>query len=197
MLRDEIVTLLHSTARDGMDGLVEWLDVEGFFTSPASTKYHGCYEGGLAQHSMNVYELLREANALYRLGCPQGSIIIAALLHDVCKVGAYRGTKKPYVWNRSQPAGHGLLSVARIMRYIKLDALEEAMIKYHMGVYGLTEFDAAKGEYTLRGGALANAWHHFPIVKVMYFCDEFATLKEMANETPCAPDCAGQKGDTE
>ena len=73
------------------------------------------------------------------------------------------------------------------------------MIRYHMGVYGLNEFDERSGEYPLRGDqsktseqrrgqSLANAWHHYPIVKLMYFCDELATLSEKASE---------QKGETQ
>ncbi len=181
-MKEKITKLLQSTGREGIDRLISWLEVDGFFTSPGSTKFHGCYAGGLAQHSFNVYELLKEANTKYALGCPEESIVIAALLHDVCKVGAYLGNSKPYSWNRLQPKGHARLSVERIKSYISLTDLEEMMIKYHMGVYGLEEFEPGKGEYTLRNESMANAWYHHPIVKVMYFCDEFATLKEKCDE---------------
>jgi hypothetical protein len=75
--------------------------------------------------------------------------------------------------------------------------IEELMIKYHMGVYGLNEFyaedDWQTGEYPIRGDkslskeerrgkSLANAWYHNPICKLMYFCDEIATLEEKAKE---------------
>ncbi len=32
----------------------------GFFTAPASTKYHGAYEGGLFDHSWAVYQRLKK-----------------------------------------------------------------------------------------------------------------------------------------
>ena len=51
-----------------------------------------------------------------------------------------------------------------------------------MGVYGLNEFDEDSGEYNLRGGEMANAWYHNPIVKLMYFCDEFASFSERAEQ---------------
>jgi len=181
--KDEIIELLKSTNRTGMDNLINWLIENGFFESPGSTKFHGCYTGGLADHSYNVYELLKEMNAKYALGCPDESVIIAALLHDVCKVGAYLGNSKPYQWNRSQPKGHAALSIERIKQFVELTELEELMIKFHMGVYGLDEFEPGKGEYPLRGGGMANAWFHHPIVKVMYFCDEFSTFKEKLAET--------------
>jgi 23S rRNA maturation-related 3'-5' exoribonuclease YhaM len=181
-MKEKIIELLTSTNRTGVNALIDWLIEKGFFTSPGSTRFHGCYTGGLAQHSFNVYELLDKANKEYGLECPQESIIIATLLHDVCKVGAYLGNSKPYTWNRSQPKGHAALSLERIKQFIELTDLEEKMIKYHMGVYGLEEFEPGKGEYTLRNESMANAWFHHPIVKVMYFCDEFATLKEKLTE---------------
>lgn len=75
------------------------------------------------------------------------------------------------------------MSVARVKQFINISELEEKMILYHMGVYGLHEFEEGKGEYPLRGGGLANAWYHHPAVKVMYFCDELATLGEKARES--------------
>lgn len=201
----KITELLLSTKREGMDKLVEWLIRDGFFESPASTRYHGSYAGGLAKHSLGVYNLLIKlipknicdatspGQNPFPLDCD--SLIIAALLHDVCKMGAYIGDEKPYKWNKQQPKGHTLLSIERIRKFITLTELEELMIKYHMGVYGLNEFykedDWQQGEYPLRGDetktkeerrgkSLANAWFHNPIVKVMYFCDELATLEEKA-----------------
>jgi len=202
--KEKIIALLLSTKRTGVDNLIDYLVREGFFEAPASTRFHGCYKGGLADHSYNVYELLKE-------NCPptiteitgmgqkplmkdEYTCIIAALLHDVCKIGAYFGDSYPYKWNKSQPKGHALLSISRIKEYIELSELEEMMIKYHMGVYGLIEFDERSGEYSLRGNqglskeekygkSLANAWYHNPICKIMYFCDELETLNEKIAES--------------
>ena len=184
--KDIIIELLESTGREGIKRLIERIDRNGFFDSPASTKYHGCYAGGLAKHSLSVYYLLTGYAERFKLGVPKNSIIIAALLHDVCKVGAYIGDNKPYTFNRMQPKGHAALSVRRIKEFMTLTELEEKMIQYHMGVYGLREFQdlgkEPKGEYTLRTKGMANAWYHYPIVKLMYFCDEIATLQEKAEE---------------
>jgi len=207
----KITNLLLSTERIGMAGMTEWLAKEGFFEAPASMKFHGCYPGGLAEHSRNVFILLDKYTSHMRIGEVTGvgqkplpmdsdTIIIAALLHDVCKVGAYIGTEKPYKWNRQQPKGHALLSIARIETFIELTPLEKLMITYHMGVYGLNEFysesDWQSGEFPLRGdhtndekmtreeskaarygASMANAWFHNPICKLMYFCDEIETLQ--------------------
>jgi len=212
-----IKELLASTERQGIESLIEYLEDEGFFEAPASTKFHGSYKGGLAVHSFGVYKKLNELNSKLKLGEASGNgqkpldlkqenIIIAALLHDVCKVGAYVGDQAPYKWNRSQPKGHALLSIERVKKFIELTEIEEMMIKYHMGVYGLNEFykegDWQSGEFPLRGDhincegmskeesqktrygkSLANAWYHNPICKLMYFADELATLEEKAKES--------------
>lgn len=211
--KDRIIELLKGTNRKGMDKMVKWLVDEGFFESPASTKFHGCYPGGLAEHSLDVYNLLIKLlpkNICEATGPGQNpfpldcnSLTIAALLHDVCKVGAYVKTKAGDGWtnNRDKEKGHALLSLEHIKKFIILTPLEELMIKYHMGVFGLNEFDEKSGEYPLRGDhaddekmtkeeskkarygqSLANAWYHNPIVKVMYFCDELATLQEKSKK---------------
>lgn len=215
---ERIIKLLTSTERPGIESLIKYLVDGGFFEAPASTRFHGCYPGGLAKHSLAVYELL--ASQLANLSSKIDTvfspgqkplpvsiveIIIASLLHDVCKIGAYIGDEKPYKYNKANPKGHALLSIERIQKFIKLTELEELMIKYHMGVYGLNELynegDWQTGEYPLRsdhsecegmdkeeskkaryGKSLANAWYHNPIVKIMYFCDELATLEEKASD---------------
>ncbi len=38
-----------------MEGLIRKLEKSDFFYAPASTRYHGSYEGGLCDHCLNVY----------------------------------------------------------------------------------------------------------------------------------------------
>lgn len=56
--RRQIVGLLEwaAAARCGFRDFMEWLDDTDFFRAPASTKHHGSYEGGLAEHSLNVHK---------------------------------------------------------------------------------------------------------------------------------------------
>lgn len=199
--QDTFIALLQSTNREGMEALIEYMVKGGFFKSPASTRFHGCYEGGLMQHSFRVYELLLgmhlkiDFNAtvgssyLQTLPVTTNNFIIAPLLHDLCKMGAYIQGGGKYHWNRMQPKGHALLSLVRITKYISLEPIEEMMIKFHMGIYGLDEYDPTKGEYSLvsdgtgtkeerYGKSMRNAWFHNPIVKFMYFCDEIATAED-------------------
>lgn len=193
-----MIGLLRSIKRDNIEQLINYLVEGGFFTSPASTRYHGAVEGGLALHSLSVYKLLTMFHKKFDFNHSSGrgqilipvsqdNIIIAALLHDVCKMGAYLASGTGYKWNRAQPKGHALLSLVRIAKIIKLEAIETMMIKFHMGLYGLLEFDSYCSEYPLRGDqtlskeakygkSLANAWYHNPIVKFIYFCDEIDNL---------------------
>ena len=83
--------------REGSENLLNFLQSEAcdFFTAPASTKYHGAYEGGLLEHSLNVYDCLCDILSRPRIKEQYGieysdeSIAIVALLHDICKVNFY------------------------------------------------------------------------------------------------------------
>ena len=57
-MKEEFIELLKSTNREGMEKLIEFLETKtDFFKAPASTRFHGNYEGGLLEHSMKVYEI--------------------------------------------------------------------------------------------------------------------------------------------
>ena len=90
--KDKILELLDATDRQGIDEVMEWLQGSGFFMAPASTNFHGNYEGGLADHSLNVYTAamrLRSTalslNPSLEEQLPEDSVAIATLLHDICK----------------------------------------------------------------------------------------------------------------
>ena len=142
-----ICQLLRSTARTGIDGLIDWLDSGAdFFIAPASSipGRHGCYEGGLAQHSLNVYGLFLEKAGQYGLGLEDDEIIISSLLHDLCKAGFYRqnilkngrvSEAKPYTVEDCFPFGHGEKSVYLASKYIELTKNEALLIRWHMGPF--------------------------------------------------------------
>lgn len=144
--------LLLSTKREGVEALLEFIRKSDFYTAPASTKYHSCHEGGLLEHSLNVYACLKEKrknpiweNALKDI--PEESFIISALLHDLCKtyfyVVDYRNKKNDETgaWERvpfytiddKMPLGHGEKSVMIASKYIELTNDELYAIRFHMG----------------------------------------------------------------
>jgi hypothetical protein len=152
--KEQIINLLKSTNRPGIEKVIEYLNTSDFFTSPASTKYHSSFEGGLAKHSLWVYLLLVEKSKQHNDAIPTDSIIITALLHDFCKINFYKkemknvkkGTKIDYkgntvanwveeeVWvvDEAFPYGHGSKSVYLINKMIELTDQEALMINFHM-----------------------------------------------------------------
>ena len=88
--KEMILDLLRSTERDGIDKLADYLsDSTDFFTAPASTRFHNNFSGGLAQHCLNVYENFKSLLEIKGIEMSEDSIIICALLHDLCKCNTY------------------------------------------------------------------------------------------------------------
>ena len=95
-MKQQFISLLKATGRRGMDTVIDYLDKGGFFEAPASINRHLCHDGGLAEHSLNVYRMammLREQTVAMRPevadSLKEDSVVIAALLHDVCKSNIY------------------------------------------------------------------------------------------------------------
>lgn len=110
----------------------------GFFTDPASTKYHGNYEGGLFDHSLAVAEELVNLTLKLDLKWERpNSPVIIGLFHDLCKCGSYiRNADGTYKYNTDQIIpGHGDKSVMIAQKYMKLTDEEIACIRWHMGAY--------------------------------------------------------------
>ena len=59
-MKEQFLKLLKQVKREGINELIEFIEKTDFFTAPASTRFHGNYEGGLVGHSMKVYEILKE-----------------------------------------------------------------------------------------------------------------------------------------
>jgi HD superfamily phosphohydrolase YqeK len=151
--------LLLSTHREGVGDVIAKLEELGFFKAPASTKFHLNYKGGLLEHSLNVCEVALELRELMIRknkelsdSLPVESVIIAALLHDVCKADIYKPTikkqKNSYgVWcdvegydvdYSSFPLGHGEKSVIVLMKNgLKLSDDEIIAIRWHMSPWDL------------------------------------------------------------
>ena len=126
----------NTVKRPGAEKLLAWLEDIGFFTAPASTKYHGNYAGGLVEHSNNVYrrlvKMVADEDKRLQRTSPEYSaetLAVAALLHDVCKADAYRlGEDGKYTYTNSFPAGHGEKSIIIIMGFMYLTEEEVNML---------------------------------------------------------------------
>jgi hypothetical protein len=117
-----------------MPNLIDWLIGTDYFVAPASTKYHGAEPGGLAKHSLNVYELFKHKNEFYKMGLPEETVIICSLLHDACKIETYVRVEaeKKYKVEDMLPLGHGEKSVMMLQKFIPLSAKEMMIIRWHM-----------------------------------------------------------------
>ena len=179
-MKEEFIELLRSTKRDGIEEVIQFIEKTDFYKAPASTRFHGNYEGGLLEHSMKVYEILKHKvqNAIVDLNVSDDTIIIVALLHDICKVNYYkvdyrnakneRGEweKVPYYTvDDTIPYGHGEKSVMMLTEYMKLTSEEKYAIRWHMG------FTEPKEVYT----TLGQAFKKYPIALMLHEADLEAT----------------------
>lgn len=157
--REEFERLLRETGREGVEDVISELDSLGFFEAPASCSQHYNCEGGLMAHSLNVCRaglMLREQMAVLEPGLDKEvsreSVVIACLLHDVCKSDIYVRTVKKRKNNigqwedcegyktsfKSFPMGHGEKSVIMLMGMgLALYDDEMLAIRWHMGAWDL------------------------------------------------------------
>ncbi len=115
------------------------LDALDFFTAPASTVFHGAYEGGLFDHSIEVTKhLLYLTNKLGLEWERPESPYIVGMYHDLCKCDLYKydiETDKYKINDDLILPGHGERSVIILQKYLTLTDEEIACIRWHMGAY--------------------------------------------------------------
>lgn len=167
--------------REGADRLLTYLEKSDFFTAPSSTRFHCSYEGGLCEHSLNVYDCLKDyldrdfVKNRYNLNPSEEKIAIVALLHDLCKVNTYTVSMR----NKKNESGqwvqvpfyefkekfnygsHGGKSIFIIQEFMKLDPDEQVAINCHMGAY-----DRMPGDFSLN-----NAYAQFPLALALHIAD--------------------------
>lgn len=171
--------------REGSEKLLEHLcsGASDFFIAPASSRFHCAYEGGLCEHSLNVYDCLKSylererVKNVYGLSYTDENIAISALLHDLCKTNCYkpgfRNVKDDNgVWHKvpsydyedKLPYGHGEKSVYIASGFMRLTRDEAFAIRYHMGFSG-TEDSRIVGD----------ALERFPLAFALMTADMEAT----------------------
>ncbi len=170
--------------RDGAKELRKFLLKSDFFRAPASIRYHNAFEGGLCEHSINVYNrLLQSVKAEYGEGwesvCPHETVAVCGLLHDLCKIGYYkqdfRNVKENGEWIRKpcftrdeeMPFGHGEKSVYIANSFIRLTREEAMAINWHMGGF----------DFRARGGdsSVSDAYYKYPLAVLLHVSDLEAT----------------------
>lgn len=175
-IKEKIIKLLKDTGRMGIDELIEAMEEGGFFTAPCSSDKHLSREGGLAEHSLNVYKLMLAVNDAFDAGIKNDSIVMCGLLHDLGKMGDHgkanyvenilksgkKSDAKPYTTNKDLIyLPHEVRSSMIAERYIYLSEEEETAILWHNGLYGLFKYDI-QGKET-------------PLYMVLHFADMWAS----------------------
>lgn len=165
--RNSIVALLKCTERKGIDNILDYMDENGYYTAPCSTKYHLCCDGGLQQHSKMVYNMMNNlaCNSIYFTGIKHSSIILTAILHDIGKSG-YRGEQnylpnvlksgrqstQPFKTNPDKNyISHEVLSLMIIHQCgLEITESEEYAILHHNGMYGNLKNELMNNEQPLQ-----------------------------------------------
>ena len=157
--KEEFLELLRSTKRDGVEDVISDLENLGFFEAPASEGHHLNVEGRLVKHSINtcraalaIWEAMKPLEPALETEVKRDSIIIASLLHDVCKSDIYRRSVKKRknalgqwedcegykITYKDFPMGHGEKSVILLLSSgLDLSDAEMLAIRWHMGAFGL------------------------------------------------------------
>ena len=126
--RDNRVKAFEKLMRGGLSStdvfcLKNQLMAMGFFTAPASTKYHGNYEGGLFDHSFTVTSSLLSLTKRMGLNWKRkASPYIVGMLHDLCKCDSYiHNPDGTYSYNPNiLLPGHGDKSVILAQKIVDL-----------------------------------------------------------------------------
>lgn len=159
--KTEFINLLKSTGREGIDDLIDMLE-DGkmrFFTAPASVNHHLNSDGGLLIHSLNtckaglkLRDMVIAMNPDLEYKLKKDSVIIATLLHDICKADIYSPTIKKRkgengLWQEVEtydinysnfPMGHGEKSaMLALMSGIEIYDDELLAIRWHMAAWDL------------------------------------------------------------
>lgn len=182
---------MRSTGREGVEDVIEYLGKAGFFKAPASAVHHLACEGGLVEHSVNtcktalaIWEAMKTVNPDLAYEVKRENVIIASLLHDVCKTDSYEksprrrknelGQDETYMGFKAVdsplPIGHGEKSLIMLLYNTPLELTDEEMlaIRWHMGPWGLN-FNSGE-EMRLYDGANDRA-----LVPIVYSADLLAS----------------------
>lgn len=190
----EFVAELSKCTRPGISELIDWIKKTDWKYAPSSTKYHLSCPGGLVKHSLNVLKrlrkLLKEEGLLDKY--PEESIILVALLHDLCKVNYYEMYSKNVknkdtgkweaedcykIKDDSERLIYGLHaenSIFLASRFINLSYEEQLAIRWHMGCLDWQDNNAM---VSTMGAAYGNSKLAF----LLHLADQMASYLDEGN----------------
>ncbi len=180
--------------RDGLDGILDYLEKTDFYTAPSSTNFHLNEDGGLCQHSVNVFRTacklyeniaeqpIKDGTSPFEAEVSMESIAITTLFHDLCKVKLYHKTER---WKKDEnnrwvsypgyelkdefPLGHGEKSCLMLNWYVHLKPEEMLAIRWHMGMFDMGE-NGTSQRYSFYA-----ALEKSPLVSIVHAADFLAS----------------------
>lgn len=184
LIRAEIPGNDPDTMMHIVNNALSWLQSTDFYTAPASTRYHECYECGLVVHHLNVYDRAMELLSVPKFqSISVDSAAIVALTHDWCKIGLYESymrnvkdengnwvQKQEFKYRDKQkgvPMGHGVSSMYLVNRCFRLSVDECVSIRWHMGWCRVADSDMNE---------LQCANSNYPIVHLLQFADQLSIV---------------------
>ena len=194
-IKNTILDLISSISpeRGDKSGFTNFLIKSDFFHAPASTDYHLSIKGGLAIHSLSVYNTLKNLTAFISTKFDPDTLIISGLFHDLCKVNFY---KDDFRWKKDEknqwirvpyysvedlfPLGHGEKSVIILQKYFKLTDYEIMAIRWHMGAWDAQSYQQQK--------AFHAAVKFTKLLPSLMIADQLSTYffeDEKEEKTPC------------
>lgn len=90
--KQTFIDLVNSIQREGFykEKLLYKLENSDFYTAPASTVFHNSFEGGLLDHTLNVYyQLVNLVQSNHITTYSDDTLKIVALFHDISKMNFY------------------------------------------------------------------------------------------------------------
>lgn len=192
--------------REGIEQVLEYLmEKTDFFEAPSSSMFHLNEDGGLCQHSLNVFDTackvyesvakpaIESGNSPFVKEVSLESIAIATLFHDICKVKFYYKKEK---WKKDNvgkwhsfmgyevkddfPYGHGEKSCLMLNWYMRLTMDEMLAIRWHMGMFDVAESGSSQRM------AFYNATDKSPLVSIVHAAD-FLSSKLLEKTTTFEP----------
>lgn len=187
-IKEKIEGILKQTGRQGIGELLSYLDKTDFYTAPASARYHLSEQGGLAYHSLTVYNELMNLFSKGLFDAIDGwrSVAIASLLHDLCKIDMYSQEHRwrknanneweqypTYGYDEKFYYGHAEKSVYIASKLIRLEDEEAQAIRAHMGF----------SDSSFKGGdrTIPNIFASNELALYLSFADQIATFRKESN----------------
>ena len=178
--KEECLALLRSTHRDKIEELINHITKMGYFEAPGSLKHHR-FVGGLVSHSLETYHkalqlrMKKIQEGFSTTDMPEESVIIAALMHDLCKADVLRYSHTLHRTIELKKTDHSARSVRQIgYSGFHLSSAEEDAILMHVGGKKRIKDDLKRKEH----------FKTHPLTDIIYWADKYSINESKRRHHP-------------